>query len=291
MAMTSWTMDIAGRRVWALADGPSDGVLVLLLHGFPDSPYTWRYLMPRLAEEGYRVVAPAMRGYAPTGPAADGRYDTPRLGQDSIDLHEALGGSRPGVLIGHDWGADAVYAALRAEPRRWSAAVAASDPPMAERPVDLVNPAQLRRSWYSHLLQLPIGARLLRDDEFALVAGLWADWSPGYDAGEDVHNARAALAPEGCAEAAAQYYVQDATALPSDAEAHNERAAMHDVDVPLLYLHGRRDGCIGVDVLDEPAVALPPGTDIHVIEEAGHFLHLEQPDQVAQLILGHIART
>jgi pimeloyl-ACP methyl ester carboxylesterase len=153
--------------------------------------------MPRLADEGYRVVAPAMRGYGLTGPAADGRYDTQTLGQDAIDLHKALDGSRPGVLIGHDWGADAVYAALRADPGRWSAAVAASDPPMAERPVDLVNPAQLRRSWYSHLLQFPIGARLLRDDEFALVAGLWADWSPGYDAGEGVHNARAALAPGG----------------------------------------------------------------------------------------------
>jgi pimeloyl-ACP methyl ester carboxylesterase len=130
MTGSSLTLDIGGRKVWALAEGPSDGVLALLLHGFPDSPYTWRHLMRPLAEAGYRAVAPAMRGYAPSGPAAGGRYDTETLGRDVNDLHDALSGKHhPAVLIGHGWGADAVYAALLADPRRWSAAVAASDPP------------------------------------------------------------------------------------------------------------------------------------------------------------------
>ncbi|MCW2524075.1 MAG: alpha/beta hydrolase fold protein [Frankiales bacterium] len=290
MTASSLTVDVGGRTIWALTEGPADGVLALLLHGFPDSPHTWRHLMGPLAEAGYRAVAPAMRGYAPSGPAADGRYDTGTLGRDVNDLHEALSGGRPGVLIGHDWGADAVYSALLAEPRRWSAAVAAADPPMAERPVDLVSRAQLRRSWYSYLLQLGIGPQLLRGDDFALVADLWADWSPGYDATEDVQHAKAALAPPGCAEAAAQYYVQDPTALPSDDESRRVRAALRAIDVPLLYLHGLRDGCIGVDVLDEPAVALPASAHVQIIDEAGHFLHLEQPGQVARLVLEHVTR-
>jgi pimeloyl-ACP methyl ester carboxylesterase len=285
------TLDIAGRSVWALTDGPSDGPLALLLHGFPDSPHTWRHLMPPLAAAGYRVVAPAMRGYAPTGPAVDGRYDPRALGRDAIELHEALGGSRPGVLVGHDWGSGAVFSALQADPSRWSAAVTASDPPMAGRGVDLANRAQLRRSWYSHLLQLPVGPELLRDNDFALVADLWADWSPGYDATQDVQHAAAALRPPGCAEAAAQYYVQDPSVLPSAEEAHRERAALDAIAVPVLYLHGRRDGCIGVDVLDEPTVAFPPGTRVEIIEGAGHFLQVEQPDQLAQLVLQHLAGT
>jgi pimeloyl-ACP methyl ester carboxylesterase len=244
--------------------------------------------MPELARAGYHVVAPAMRGYAPTGPAPDGRYDASALGLDAIRLHEALGGNRCGVIIGHDWGADAVYAALQSDPERWCAAVAASDPPMADRPVDLVNPSQLRRSWYSHVLQLPIGPQLLREDDFAFIAGLWRDWSPGYDAAEDILNARTALAPDGCAEAAVQYYVQDPSRLPSESQGRDVRTSMAAIDVPLLYLHGSRDGCIGVDVLDEAAVALPPNAQVRILD-AGHFLHLEQPKQVAALVLEHLA--
>ena len=246
--------------------------------------------MPRLAEEGYRVVAPAMRGYAPTGRAADGRYDTPTLGQDAIDLYKALDGSRPGVLIGHDWGADAVYAALRADPGRWSAAVAASDPSMAERPVDLVNPAQWRRSWYSTCSSFRSGHGCCETTSLP--------WSPvcGRTGRPDMTRARtfttrrrrwrrrAARKPR-----PSTTYRTPPRYLPM--RSSQRTGAMHAVEVPLLYLHGRRDGCIGVDVLDEPAVALPPGTDVHVIEEAGRFLHLEQPDQVAQLVLAHIART
>ena len=50
-----------------------EGPLALCLHGFPDSAWTWRHLLPALADAGYRAVAPFMRGYAPTSVPADGR--------------------------------------------------------------------------------------------------------------------------------------------------------------------------------------------------------------------------
>src|ERR1700733_4610942 len=58
------------------AAGPADGPLALCLHGFPDTAHTWRHLVPRLADLGFRAVAPFMRGYAPTSVPADGAYDT-----------------------------------------------------------------------------------------------------------------------------------------------------------------------------------------------------------------------
>lgn len=66
------------------------GPLALCLHGFPDSPFSYRYLMPALAEAGYRAVAPYMRGYAPTAIPADGSYTTTDLVNDTNGLHQAL---------------------------------------------------------------------------------------------------------------------------------------------------------------------------------------------------------
>src|SRR5262252_2808385 len=87
------------------------GPLALCLHGFPDTAHTWEHLLPTLAGAGFRAVAPFMRGYAPTAVPADGAYDVGALAADAVALHEALGGDREAVLIGHDWGAEAAYAA------------------------------------------------------------------------------------------------------------------------------------------------------------------------------------
>src|ERR1041385_1054290 len=66
------------------------GPLALCLHGFPDSPWTYRYLLPELTQAGYRAVAPFMRGYAPTEVPADARYHTSALAADVAALHGAL---------------------------------------------------------------------------------------------------------------------------------------------------------------------------------------------------------
>ena len=79
-------------RLSALTWGPAQGPLALLLHGFPDSAHTWRHLGPVLAAEGWRVVAPFTRGYAPSSVPADGRSDVGALMDDAVGLHAALGG-------------------------------------------------------------------------------------------------------------------------------------------------------------------------------------------------------
>src|SRR5919109_5249948 len=86
----------------ALAWGPADGPLALCLHGFPDTARTWRHLLPRLAEAGFRAVAPWLRGYAPSGMPADGRFGTAALAEDANALHQALGGDERAVVVGHD---------------------------------------------------------------------------------------------------------------------------------------------------------------------------------------------
>src|SRR5690606_16798989 len=113
-----------GLRFAYLAAGAPGAPLALCLHGFPDSAWTWRHLLPALAAAGFRAVAPWMRGYAPTEVPADGHYQTAVLGLDACALHEALGGGDDAVLVGHDWGALAGYAAAHHAGTPWRRLVA-----------------------------------------------------------------------------------------------------------------------------------------------------------------------
>ena len=92
-----------------------EGPLALCFHGFPDHAWSFRHLLPDLAQAGFRAVAPFMRGYAPTEPPADGRYQAVLLCKDVLALIGALGAERA-YLIGNDWGAGAVTGATILEP-------------------------------------------------------------------------------------------------------------------------------------------------------------------------------
>src|SRR5256885_9412152 len=131
----------------ALAWGPDDGPLDLCLHGYPDTARTWRHLGPHLAGRGWRVVAPYMRGYAPSALAPDGDYSVTALAGDALALRNALGGDERAVIIGHDWGAVAVYGA--ADSFRRAVTIAVAPPPvlLSVREAGLVA-RQLRMSWY-----------------------------------------------------------------------------------------------------------------------------------------------
>ena len=94
-----------------------DGPLVLCLHGFPDTAHSFRNQLPALAAAGFHAVAPFMRGYHPTEPAPDDRYDSPALSEDALALIAALG-YKDAIIFGHDWGAVAAYGAAAAAPDR-----------------------------------------------------------------------------------------------------------------------------------------------------------------------------
>ncbi|MGV3757986.1 MAG: alpha/beta fold hydrolase, partial [Actinomycetota bacterium] len=144
-----------------------EGPLALCLHGFPDSAWTWRHLLPALAEAGYRAVAPFLRGYAPSAVPADGRYQTAALGLDACALHEALGGGDDAVIIGHDWGAMATYVAASHEPDRWRRVVAMAVPPAAAVAGGFMTYAQLKRSWYMFFFQHPLADVVVGMDDLA----------------------------------------------------------------------------------------------------------------------------
>ncbi|WP_327090651.1 alpha/beta hydrolase [Nonomuraea sp. NBC_01738] len=251
------------------------------MHGFPDTAHTWRHLMPALAERGYRAVAPFLRGYAPT--EVTDVFEVGALVADANALHEELGGDENAVIIGHDWGAYPVYGTTD----RFRRSVALALPPTTWLLDHFFGYEQLKRSFYVFLFQTQLAETAAAMPGF--LDGLWADWSPGYDATDDLAFLRTSLGDPANLAAAIGYYRAMLGTTPSTGRFSTEQAAANQgPDGPILYLHGGRDGCIGADLVRD--VELPEGSHAEIIEDAGHFLHLERPDVVNARILDWLAK-
>ncbi|MCC6640428.1 MAG: alpha/beta hydrolase [Deltaproteobacteria bacterium] len=272
--------------------GPKRGPLALCLHGFPDSARTFRYLLPRLGEAGWRAVAPWMRGYAPTAIPADGRYQAAVLARDVIELVDALGAS-DAVVIGHDWGALAAHGAAILAPERVRRLVTLAVPHRGAGLALTTSYAQQKRSWYMFFFQTPLADAVVAADDFAFVERLWRDWSPGYEPrADDLDGVKRALrAPGGLAAALGYYRATFDPRLQDPALAADQmRALGAEVPVRTLYLHGARDGCMGLESLDGIESAYTGGLETRIVEDAGHFLHLERRDVVETAILDFLGR-
>jgi len=275
----------AGRFAY-LSRGKPGGPPVLLLHGFPDHPPSWLPLMDRLAAVGFHAVAPWMRGYAPS--VLDGPYDADRLAGDAVAMAEAIAPGRRVALVGHDWGAVATYAALAAAGGRFSCGVAMAIP----HPISFLRnlprrPGQLRRSWYMMFFQLPVvPERAVAAGDFALIDRLWRTWSPGFTLDD---GARAAL--HRCLAASMPAPLAYYRALTRPVGAALARSRRGDrIATPLIHLHGDRDGCVAASAGrgQEKLFSGPFASEI--VAGAGHFLQLETPDRVAELVIPWLAR-
>jgi pimeloyl-ACP methyl ester carboxylesterase len=266
----------------------NDGPIALCLHGFPDSAHTWRHLLPRLAAEGYRAVAPFLRGYAPTAIPVDGRLQTAASALDAIGLVENLNeGDQKPVIIGHDWGAVITHIAASHRPDLWSKVVTMAVPPgSAVGTAFVTNLEQVKRSWYMFFFQHPFSDFVVGANDLAYIDMLWSDWSPGYDATEDLELLKPSLRSPENLQAALGYYRATLGAGYNDPALQS----MQDLSsvIPsqqLLYLHGRNDGCMGIEVAELARNEFPANARAEFFDAVGHFLHLERPDAVNQSII------
>ena len=280
----------------ALTWGPPDGPIALCLHEFPDTAYGWRKLGPRLAQAGWRVVAPFMRGYAPSSIPSDGSYHIGALMDDALQVRLAAGGTDRDVVIGHDWGAMAATGLAAMPDSPFARVVIMSVPPAAAfsplgRVPDRVRllgkiPPQLLRSWYIMYFQLPW---LPERSASWVLPRLWRSWSPGYDAKEDLRHVDAAIGtPESWRAALGPYRATIRNTRPPRRYAELQRHWTSAPTLPSLYLHGRDDGCMTPAFADWTPRALPDGSDVTIVEHAGHFVQLDQPEKVADMVLKFI---
>lgn len=284
------TRRISANGIDFVAIEAGDGPLVLLLHGFPDHHLSWAQMVETLAAQGFHAVAPAMRGFAPTGSGPDGCYQSWATGADAIALIDALG-YEDAMVIGHDWGAAAAYAAARQAPERISKLVTLSVPFGPQLGAAFItNGDQQRRSWYMFYFQMPFAEAAIEFDDYAFIDRLWAEWSPGYVApAQDRAALKQMFAVDGVLKSTLAYYRQTFSAVPDHPDWVDRQSQIAGlIAAPTLYLHGANDGCIGVEVSDGMESYFSAGLHKVVVPDSGHFLHLEQPDVVANHILTFI---
>jgi pimeloyl-ACP methyl ester carboxylesterase len=297
----SWPLRVstvqANDLEFALIEAGS-GPLALCLHGFPDTAHTWRHLLPVLARAGFHAVAPFMRGYAPSAVPGDGDYSVGALIADAVALHQVLGGDGDAVLIGHDWGAEAAYGAAALAPDRWRRVVTLAVPPAALDPVLFSDYEQLRRFFYVFMFRDPqkFAETVVAGDGMSFIDKLWLDWSPGYQPGDHLARVKECIREPANLAAAIGYYSAPANpgepgGSPGTAAryAREEQATARQAPQPTLYLHGADDGCIRVELARGAARFLGPSSRMLVIDNAGHFLHLEKPGEVNGHILAWVS--
>ena len=267
------------------------GPLVLCLHGFPDHARSFRHQLPALAKAGFRAVAPYLRGYAPTD-VPDGPYQSAALATDTVALLDALSPKEPAFVFGHDWGALAAYGAAILAPNRVKKLVTAAVPhgPQLMQAI-MTSYAQMKRSFYIFMFQLPTAETSVSHNNFEFLDRLWADWSPGWTLpAEEVAALKQTFQKPGVLSAALGYYrhtFNPAFQAPELADLQG-RMMMEPIQVAGLVFHGQKDGCIGAETLEGMEAVFPKGLAKMVIPDAGHFLHQEKPDVVNEPLIAFL---
>lgn len=268
------TFPLAAGTFHALAGTSGDRPL-LFLHGFPDHPPTATSFFAALGARGHRVLAPWLRGYAPS--PIRGPYDLDTLIADLVALIDRWSPDAPVDVVGHDWGAVLTYALCNEAPARVARAVTLAIPHPLTFLRQLRTPAQLRASWYMGLFQLPGSERIVRGRDYRLIDRLWRRWSPGLQLSADQ---RAAL--HACLDASKLAPLGYYRALRRISRADLRRTAQ-PITTPLLALHGEQDGCVLPPTLDDRQRFAGPYERV-VIPNVGHFLHVEAPDAIADRV-------
>jgi epoxide hydrolase 4 len=262
--------------------GPCDGPPVILLHGFPEFWWGWRRQIYVLAAAGYRVIAPDLRGYNSSDkPQGLGAYHIDLLAADVDGLARAMGLAEFN-LVGHDWGALVAWRVAALYPQRLRRVMVMDGPhPDVFGAYVAVHPLQALRSAYVGFFQLPWlpEAWLSAFDHAALKASLTATAKDGTFSAADLSAYGRAWAQPGALSAMINYYRALRLRKPDNPPAR--------IAPPVLILWGQDDAFLDLG-LAEASLACCVDARLQVIEAAGHWLHLEQPQAVNAAILGFL---
>jgi pimeloyl-ACP methyl ester carboxylesterase len=266
-------VDANGLRFAYLEEGT--GPLVLMLHGFPDTPHTWDDLRSRIAAKGYRAVSPFMRGYHPTAiPDRDADQET--LARDAIALVDALGASEA-IVIGHDWGASAAYGAAALGPERVKKLFVLAIPhPATLKPT-------LKKLWgvrHFAVYKLPGAPERFARNDFAALPEICRRWSPSWRPDPNEFDpVRASFSNRESLNAAFGYY-RKLSPIPS-------ASLKARITVPTVVFAGLDDPI--AEPADYRGAARMFAGD-YIVEEVdgGHFMHREHPDAFAERLLAHL---
>jgi pimeloyl-ACP methyl ester carboxylesterase len=277
--------------------GPPNGMPVLLLHGWPDAPRGWNEVSRRLQAEGYRTIAPYLRGSTPTRFLFKG---TPRVGagvalaQDAMDLTDALGIDTFAVL-GHDWGAREAYILAALCPDRVTAIAALALAYQPRGTFSVPSFDQSRRFWYQWFLCTEGGAEAVRKDPTGFARLQWETWSPSgwFDDSEFARTAESFSSPDWVAITLNAYRARwrQGEAWDSRYDALQRRLGeVEYLSTPTLMIQGLADSCDPPSESEGLETFFTGGYRRLVLENVGHFPHREAPEPVAEAVMHHLQR-
>lgn len=257
----------------AVADGPADGRLVLLLHGFPQSSHSWRAVQPQLAAAGYRVVAPDQRGYSPGArPEGVSAYRMSELVGDVLGMLDHLGAERADV-VGHDWGAAVAWQLAGRHAHRVRTLTAVSVPhPLAFAEALQTDPDQRRRSQYMRDWK-EVGTA-----EEALLGGQLPQVFDGIPAAQAEHYLALMRQPGVLTKALSWYRAQS----------RDDLAGMPHVSVPTLHVWSDGDAALGETGARATEKYVDGPYRFEVLEGISHWVPEQAADRLAALVLEHL---
>lgn len=281
-----------GLAFHTLQAGPASGPLVMLLHGFPETSHSWRRQIPVLAEAGFRVCAPDLRGYGGSDrPGKTSAYDLDPLADDVAGLIRQLGADRAAV-VGHDWGGGVAWHFAQRHPGLLTRLAVLNCPhPGIFQKVIRGSFSQLRRSWYMFFFQLPaLPEWLIRRRAREFVRQTFVGTAANKEAfsDEDLDQYSAAIARPGAARAAINYYRAAVRIGPARLKARLRLWAT-PIAAPTLLIWGMQDQALGTALIEPHAAVVAGPYEVVRIEESGHWVQQEAPEAVNAALLRHLA--
>jgi len=283
-------VEVNGLRMHYVEKG--EGPLVVLLHGFPEMWWSWRYQIPAIVEAGFRVVVPDQRGYNETD--AKGPYDIDTLRDDIVALLDHLGAPKA-IIVAHDWGGGVAWhlASTRQERCEKLVVMNCPHPVVFMRALrgtwDQLKWSQIKRSWYVFFFQLPfLPERMLtaRGGQGVVRAlrGMAVD-KTNFGREDMKPFVDAVLKPGRPTGMVNWYRAMFRTSLRGGREAMKQYGT---ISVPTLLFWAMEDTALGYADVVPGTERFVPGIEIFQIPGCGHFVQQERPEGVNPKLVGFL---
>ncbi len=264
-----------------------EGKTLYLIHGFPDCAENFQNQIDFFSNNGYKVVVPYLPGYHEDDEPLD-TYQTLRVAEVLIEFIGSISGEEKIYLYGHDWGAPIAYGISQLRPDLISKFSAASVPHgISVQTAFLTDGDQQRKSWYMFFFQLPLADLSVPLNDYEFIHRLWREWSPDLKNYQEYSKKVISVLdkPNVLDKALAYYRSTFQESLQIDRiNTKSIELLSSKIQPPCLYFHGKNDGCIDYK-LTEGMENLFENLEIKLLEDCGHFLHLEKREEFNETLL------
>jgi len=268
------SVDLGRIKLHVAFGGKKGAPLVVLLHGFPEFWWSWRHQIKALAEAGFYVVAPDMRGYnlseCPEGVNA---YRIPELTEDVKALIHHLGREKA-IVVGHDWGAVVAWEFAMAHPDMTQRLGILNVPHPVAMAKGLRTLKQLKKSWYIFAFQIPLlGETLFPRNDYAVLRSMFRAF-PKEDADQYVEAAKRTglKGPLNYYRAAARGTLTASLPKPKV------------IGCEVLVIWGENDIALGKE-LATPSPKWVPKARVEFLPNASHWVQNDEPNRVNDLLV------